>query len=86
MSRIRILIADDEKLFTRLLLRRLAQEPDLEVVGEASNGKEAVELAQSLEPDVILMDLQMPGLNGAQATEKIRALQTQSQVVMLTAL
>jgi DNA-binding NarL/FixJ family response regulator len=70
-ERIRVLIADDHPLFRgglRVLLESVA---DMEVVGEATNGEEAVELAHSLRPDVVAMDLSMPGLGGIEATRRI---------------
>jgi DNA-binding NarL/FixJ family response regulator len=68
---IRVLIADDQTI-TRAGLRRLLESTtDLEIVGEASNGHEAVALAAQLQPDVILMDLRMPGMNGIDATRRI---------------
>lgn len=86
MPSIRILVADDQTLIRRLLVRRLSAEPDLDVVGEAENGRQAVDLAQKLRPDVIVMDLNMPLMNGAQATERIVAQQPFIKVVILTAL
>ena len=71
MDSIRILIADDHPLFRDGLHGLLDSVPDTEVVGEATDGKEAVELAGSLQPDVILMDLKMPGLNGLEAMREI---------------
>jgi DNA-binding NarL/FixJ family response regulator len=68
---IRILIADDHPLFRTGLRSLLESVPDTEVVGEATNGQEAVELTCSLTPDVVVMDLNMPGLNGIDATRQI---------------
>lgn len=86
MSSIRILLADDQTLIRRLLARRLAQETDLQIVGEAEDGRQAVEMALRLMPDVILMDLQMPHLNGIQATERILAQRSHIRIIMVTAL
>ena len=72
MDSIDILIADDHPMFRFGLRTRLSAEPDMVVVGEASSGEEAVELASSLLPDILLMDLQMPGLNGIEATRRLR--------------
>jgi DNA-binding NarL/FixJ family response regulator len=82
---IRTLIADDTKLLRRLLASQLARESDIEIVGEAEDGRQAVELAQKLRPDVIVMDLEMPYLNGTQATERILAQMPHVRVVLLTA-
>jgi DNA-binding NarL/FixJ family response regulator len=69
---IQVLITDDHKVVRRGLRGFLELDPALEVVGEASNGVEAVELARSLKPDVVLMDLLMPVMDGIEATRKIR--------------
>ena len=71
MDRIRALIADDHPLFRDGLHGLLDSVPDLDVVGEAANGQEAIQLAASLQPDVILMDIKMPGTNGLQAMRDI---------------
>jgi DNA-binding NarL/FixJ family response regulator len=81
---IRVLLADDHRFFrdgVRALLQSVA---DLEVVGEAVNGEEAVAKAGDLRPDVILMDLQMPGLNGVEATRRILQAQPQTGVIVVT--
>lgn len=80
----RILIADDHALF-RDSLRSLLEARGLEVLGEARNGREAVELAKELKPDVVLMDLSMPELDGLSATRLISADQPEVKVVVLTA-
>ncbi|MGB2994039.1 MAG: response regulator transcription factor [Paenisporosarcina sp.] len=81
---IRVLIADDHHVVRRGLLFFLKTQKDMDVVGEATNGKEAVELAAKLKPDVVLMDLVMPIMDGIQATKKIKAQHPQTQVLMLT--
>ncbi len=81
---IRILIADDHPVVRTGLQGMLAGEGDFEVVGEARDGREAVEKAALLEPDVVLMDLRMPVLDGVAATELIRAGRSQTQVLILT--
>ncbi len=83
-SRIRILIADDHPVF-RFGLRVLLQgEPDMEVVGEATTGREAVDMARELQPDVVLMDLNMPELNGIEATRSIRSVNPDIAVLVIT--
>lgn len=81
---IRVLIADDHHVVRRGLLFFLKTQKDIEVVGEAKNGIEAVELAESLQPDIILMDLVMPELDGIQATKRIKEKYPQIQILMLT--
>lgn len=80
----RVLIADDHALF-RDSLRSLLTANDLEVVGEASNGEEAVKMAWELKPDVVLMDLMMPEVDGLEATKRLAAELPDMKVVMLTA-
>ncbi|HEX7588388.1 MAG TPA: response regulator transcription factor [Anaerolineae bacterium] len=81
---IRILIAEDHHLVRQGIRALLEKSNDIQVVGEAQDGQEAVELAAQLKPDVVIMDLSMPRLNGTQATEQIRAAHLPSQVVMLS--
>src|SRR5512135_2272297 len=81
---IRVLIVEDHHLVRQGIRALLEKAEDMQVVGEARDGQEAVEIAEKLEPDVIVMDLSMPRLNGSQATERIRALHLPSQVVMLS--
>lgn len=71
METIRILIADDQLITRQGLRTLLAATPGIEVIGEAANGAEAIELAANLQPDVILMDLKMPEINGIEATRRI---------------
>ena len=73
MEPIRILIADDHTLFREGLRSLLASVADAEVVGEAATGQEAIDQAMALQPDVVLMDIQMPGINGIEATRRIVA-------------
>jgi len=77
-------VVDDHALFRRGLQMVLEQEPDLELVGEASDGTEAVEKAQELMPDVILMDVRMPKRSGIEATVQIRDLMPHVKILMLT--
>jgi two-component system response regulator NreC len=83
-SKINILLADDHAVLRSGLRALLNQEPDFEVVGEAANGNEAVKLAQKVTPDVIVMDISMPEMDGLQAAEEIQRLGLGSRVVMLT--
>ena len=81
---IRILIADDHAVFRDGLRGLLASVPGTEVVGEAATGDEAVAQAAALQPDVVLMDVQMPGLNGIEATRRIVATTPDMAILMLT--
>ena len=71
---VRIVLADDHALFRAGLAALLESESRFDVVGEASTGEEAVDLARSLKPDIVVMDLSMPGTNGLEATRRIAAL------------
>jgi DNA-binding NarL/FixJ family response regulator len=82
---LRILIADDSDLYAEALALTLDLDPRLELVGRARDGREAVELALALSPDVILMDLAMPGLDGIEATRAVLQALPSSRVVMVTA-
>ena len=83
-DRLRVMVADDHALFRRGLQMVLDQEEDLELVGEASDGVEAVEKAQELMPDVILMDVRMPKRSGIEAAGEIRDLLPHVKILMLT--
>jgi DNA-binding NarL/FixJ family response regulator len=84
MDRIRILIADDHPRFREGMRLMLLREPDIELVGEASTGEEAIDKAAGLQPDVILMDLRMPGVNGVEATRRIIETSPHIRVLVLT--
>jgi two-component system response regulator NreC len=84
MSRIRVLIVDDHAVLRDGLRLFLSTQPDIEVVGEAVDGCEAVAKAEELQPDVILMDVAMPRLNGIEATMRIRRLRLSCRVLVLT--
>ena len=81
---VRVLLADDHKVVRQGLRMFLGLDEEFEVVGEAENGEEAVRLAQELSPDVVLMDLIMPVMDGIEATQRIRAASPDVEVVALT--
>ncbi len=81
---IRILLADDHPLFREGVAHSLAADADLEVIAQASNGEQAVEMALSLRPDVVLLDITMPGIGGIAAAAQIAASLPQTRIVMLT--
>jgi DNA-binding NarL/FixJ family response regulator len=81
---IRILIADDHHVVRRGLTFFLKTQKDIEIIGEAGNGREAVELARTLKPDLILMDLVMPEMDGIQATKMIKTEMPEIKIMMLT--
>lgn len=84
-SKIRILVADDHPMLREGLVAVLETQPDFEVVGEASDGEEAVRLAQRRRPDVILLDLEMPGTDGVEALERLRESGSGARAVVFTA-
>jgi two-component system, NarL family, nitrate/nitrite response regulator NarL len=81
---IRILLADDHELVRKGIKALFESVPDWQVCGEAANGKEAVEKTLELKPDLILMDISMPVMNGIEATKQIRRSQPSAKIVMLT--
>jgi two-component system, NarL family, response regulator LiaR len=84
-ARIRVVVADDHKVVRAGIRELLSDEPDIEVVGEARDGHEAVALALSVRPDVVVMDINMPELSGVEATRQIRAATPAVRVLVLTA-
>jgi DNA-binding NarL/FixJ family response regulator len=84
MSKIRLLIADDHTLVRQGLRSLLQAEPDVEIIAEAETGREAVQLAQTLKPDVVLMDIAMPLLSGLEATRQITRLVSGTRVLILS--
>ncbi|MFQ6122878.1 MAG: response regulator [Dehalococcoidales bacterium] len=85
MDKIRVIIADDHVLFREGTRNLIEQEQDIEVVGEASDGEEAVKLVTQLQPDVALIDIAMPKVNGIEATQQIKARHSATAVLVLTA-
>jgi len=85
MNRISVLIVEDHTMVREGLRLMLKLEPDIEVIGEARNGREAVALAMELRPDVLLMDIAMPGLNGLEATRQLAKTLPATRIIILTA-
>lgn len=85
MNKLKILIADDHALLRDGLKALVNEQPDMEVVGEAENGRIALAQAKKLQPDIILMDISMPDVNGAQATRQLKRVCPNAQVLALTA-
>jgi len=84
IKKITVLLADDHRILREGIRSLLEKEPDIEVVAEASEGGEAVAKAQQLSPDLVLMDITMPGMNGLEATRQIKALKPGVKVLILT--
>jgi two-component system response regulator DesR len=82
---VRVLVVDDHALFAEALMLTLAIEERIEIVGCASSGVEAVALVRALRPDVVLMDVHMPGMDGIEATRQVRQVSPETRVVMVTA-
>jgi two-component system, NarL family, response regulator NreC len=84
MRRIRILLADDHAVVRQGFKMILGAQPDMEIVGEAANGREAVELAEQLKPDIVVMDVAMPELNGIEATRRLVGALPHARVIALS--
>lgn len=84
MTKISVLLAEDHTIVRKGIRSLLDEEPEIEVVGEAENGREAVAKAEELHPDIVVMDHTMPLLNGLEATRQIRKLLPQTQILILT--
>lgn len=84
MSKMRVLIADDHVIVREGLRALLEAQPDIEVVGEATDGEEAVNKTKEVQPDIVLMDITMPGMNGLEATRQIRQYNPDVKILVLT--
>lgn len=84
MSRTDLVVVDDHALFRRGLISLLSEMPDFQVVGEASNGREALQVVEKAKPDIILLDINMPVMNGIETLNEIRKLNPVPKVLMLT--
>jgi two-component system, NarL family, response regulator DesR len=82
---VRVLVVDDHALFAEALMLTLGIDDRIEVVGSASSGVEAISLAEALRPDVVLMDVHMPSMDGIEATRRVRNVSPGTRVVMVTA-
>lgn len=85
MREICVVVADDHPLFRQGVVNTLSVEPDLRVVGEASHGQEALRLILAMQPDVAVVDINMPGLNGQQVTHQVVGARTRTRIILLTA-
>lgn len=84
MNKLRVVLADDHPIMRKGLRLLVNEQADMEVVGEADNGREAIAVAQRLHPDVVVMDISMPELNGLKATEKLKELCPETKILTLT--
>lgn len=85
-EKIRVLIADDHRLFREMLYHTLSEEEDIQVVGQAVDGKEAIAMTHSLSPDILLLDISMPRVDGIETTRVLVKESPQTKIVILTAL
>ena len=83
-SPVRIMLADDHTIVRQGLARLLEEQPNLKVIGEATNGRDAVEKAKQLKPDVVIMDIAMPRLNGIEAAKRLRKLLPETKILILS--
>jgi DNA-binding NarL/FixJ family response regulator len=81
---LRTLVVEDHKAFLDRICSAIREQPDLEIVGEIQNGLEAVERAAALQPDLIILDIGLPGLNGLEAASRMRALAPRAKIIFLT--
>jgi len=81
---VKVLIADDEQVYRSFIRRLLAKDSDVDVVGEAVDGEEAVNLSKQLKPDVVLMNLEMPGVDGLEATRRLKESHGGTKVIMVS--
>jgi DNA-binding NarL/FixJ family response regulator len=84
MSTIQIVLADDHPLVRRGIRNLIRNAPDIEVIGEASNGPEALRMVEELTPDVLLLDMEMPGLNGVEVTRRLRVIKPSVRILVLS--
>ena len=84
LSTVRILVVDDFEMFRQFVVELLGKKPELQVVGEASDGLEAIQKAVELRPDLILLDIGLPSLNGIEVARQMRSLVPESKIIFLT--
>mgnify|MGYP002725531697 CR=1 FL=1 len=84
MQSIKVLIADDNGNFIQQVKSFLASDPDIEIVGEAKDGKEAISKVKELTPDIVLMDVRMPKMSGLKATHRIKQIMPEVKIIILT--
>lgn len=84
-KKLRVLVVDDIPLFREMLVITLSEEEDVEIVGEAKDGEEAIEIALETKPDVIVLDVEMPKLNGIEVTKRLSKMMPECKIVILTA-